>query len=59
MVVNQSTRGLNRGLSPNVWRLKNVNYVKFTAECVIFAEKHVLVKKMFTNGPNVDLPLRA
>ena len=32
---------------------------KFTEKCMMCAEKHVLVKKMFTNCLNVGLQLRA
>ena len=33
--------------------MRRANHEKFTEECVIYKEKHVLVKKkMFTNGPN-------
>ena len=37
--------GLNRGLSSNFWWLRRANYEKFTEECMLFIEKHVLVKK--------------
>ena len=40
---NQSALGLNRDLLSYV-RLRSVNHVKFTEECIICMEKHVLVK---------------
>ena len=49
MVTNQSDPSLNRGASLNFWWLKNSKYMKFTEDCVMCTEKHVLVKKMFTN----------
>ena len=45
MVVKQIASGLNRGLSTNFWCLRSANHVKFTKQCVICMEKHVLVKK--------------
>ena len=41
----QNGGGLKRDLSSNVWWLRNANYVKFTEEWLICAEKQVLVKK--------------
>ena len=43
---------LKRGLSSNYWWLRSANYVKIT-------EKMWFRVKMFTNGINIDLPLRA
>ena len=51
MRTNQSAPSLNRGLSSNFCWLRSANHVKFTEECVMFMEEHVLIKqKMFTNG---------
>ena len=47
---------MNRGLSSNFGWQRNVNHVKFTEKCGIHMEKHILVKKMFTNGLN-DIPV--
>ena len=33
------------------------SHMKFTEEWVMYMEKHVLVKKMFTNELNMGLPL--
>ena len=33
--------------------------MKLTEECVMYTEKYVLVKIMFTKGLNMSLPLRA
>ena len=59
MKVNHSAPGLNRVLSSNFWWLKSAKHVKFTEECVICTEKHVLVKeniykwvKLFKEGLN-------
>ena len=57
MVTNQT--GSNRGLLSNFWSLKSTNHKKFTEECEMCMEKHVLIKKMFANGPNMDLPQQA
>ena len=41
----------------NFWWLRCANYVKFTEECVMYIEKHVLVKKkknFFTNWQNIS-----
>ena len=46
--------GLN--LLSNYWCLRCANQVKFTDECIMYTEKYVLVKKMFTNGLDIDLP---
>ena len=48
--IKQSSTGLNRGLSSNYWWLRSVNHVKFTEECILCIEKHVLIKKIFKNG---------
>ena len=32
--------------------------MKFTKECVVYTEKHVLVKQIFTNGLKMGLLLR-
>ena len=45
LVANQSAPSLNRGLSSKFRWLRNANHVKFTEECVISMEKHVLGKK--------------
>ena len=59
ILVNQSASGLNRGLSSNFWGLRNANHVKFTEECVMCMVKHVLARKMFSNGKNMSLLQRA
>ena len=46
--------GLNRGLSSNFWWLRSANHLKFTEECVMCMEKHVFVKKIFTNELNMN-----
>ena len=51
--------GLNRGLPSNLWWLRCANQMKFTEEYVMCMEIHVLVKKTFTNGLNMGLPLQA
>ena len=56
--ANQSVPDLNRGLSFNFWQLRSTNHEKFT-ECELYTEKQVLVKKMFSRGLNIDLPLQA
>ena len=43
-------------MSSNFW-WRSENRVRFTEECVIGAEKHVLVQKVFTNGLIIVLPL--
>ena len=35
------------GLSSKLWCLKITNHVKFTKECVMWTEKHVLVKSVY------------
>ena len=50
---------LNRGLSSNPWWLTSTNHVQLTEECMMCTEKHVLVKKIFTNELNIVLPLWA
>ncbi len=50
--------GLNRGLSSNYWWLRIANHMKFTEEWIICTEKHVLVKKIFTNEQNMSLHLQ-
>ena len=57
MVANQIATGLNRSLSSNFGWLRSANHVKCTEECVMCTGKHVLVKKIFTNEQNMDLPL--
>ena len=54
MAANQSTPGLNRGLSSNFWQQRCSNHVKFTEEYVMCMEwrSMFLVKKMLTNGLN-------
>ena len=53
----KSQAGMKRGLSSIFCWLRSANHVKFTEECVICTEKHVLVKikKIFTNGLNKAL----
>ena len=46
MMANQSAPGLNRGLPSNLWGPK-LQIMKFTEECVICMEMHVLIKQMF------------
>ena len=53
---NQSAPGLNRDLSRNFLWLRSANHVKFTDEWMIYKEKLVLIKNMFTNGLNMSLP---
>ena len=53
--IKQSTPASNRGLSSNVWWLRDTNQVKFTKECVMFREKYVLLKRCFTHGLNISL----
>ena len=50
---------LNRGMSSNFWWLRSTNHMKFTDECMMCIEKHVLVKKMFTDEVNMSLLLWA
>ena len=57
--IQNNTPGMNRGLLSNFCYLSKMNHVKFTKECVMCTEKHILVKKMFTNGQNIDWPLQA
>ena len=45
MVANQIASGLNKVLSWNFWWLRSANSVKFTEECGMCIEKHVLVNK--------------
>ena len=56
MVKNQTAPGLNRSLSLNLYWLRSANHVKFT--CVMYREKQVLVKIIFTNWLNMGLPLQ-
>ena len=37
------------------WEVQNI--VQFTEECVMYMKKHVLVKKLFTNGLTIGFPL--
>ena len=53
-----SAPGLNRGLPSNFCWLKSANHVKFIEECLMGVEKHVLVKKIFTDGLNMGLLLQ-
>ena len=53
MKTNQSTSGLNRGLSLIFWWLRSTNHVEITEQCVMCQKKHVLVKKIFINGLNI------
>ena len=41
------------------WGIRCANHMKFIEKCVMCSEKHVLVKKMFTNKLNISLPLWA
>ena len=59
MAANQSALSLNRGLSSTLWLLRSANHAKFIEECGMCIEKHVLVRKMFTNQLNMSLPLQA
>ena len=52
-----ANKKVNRGLILNFWWLRSANHVKFTEEHVMSTEKHVLVKKVFTNGLNMNSPL--
>ena len=54
MVANQ-TVCLNKGLSSNLRWLRSVDHMKFTEECFMRTEKHVLGKKLFTNGINIKV----
>ena len=45
MAEDHRTRRWNRALSSNFWWLRSTNHVKFTEECVMNTEKHVLVKR--------------
>ena len=45
MVENQNAPDLNKGLSSNFWWLKIADHVKFTEECAMCMENHVLVIK--------------
>ena len=47
---NEIAPGFNRGLSSNLWWLRNTNHVRFIEECVMCMGKLIFVKKMFTNG---------
>ena len=49
----------NRGLPSNFCWLRSTNHVKFTEECLICIETHILVKKIFTNRLNLNLTLQA
>ena len=40
----QSAPGLNRGWPSNFGWQRSANHVKFTEECIMWMEKHVLVK---------------
>ena len=56
MMLNQSALDLNRGLSSNFWWLRDANHVRFTDECALCTEKHVLVTQIFTNELSMELP---
>ena len=45
--IKQSAPALNRDLSSNFWQPRSPNYMKFTKECVISSEKHILVKNVY------------
>ena len=45
--IKQNASGLNKSLPLHFWRLRIANYIKFTEECVMYTEKHVLVKQYF------------
>ena len=58
----QNGSKLNRVLqtSTEVCRqILGANHIKFSKECVMYMEKHVLVKNLITNGLNMGLPLQA
>ena len=55
MAANQSKPGLNRILSSNFWLLRSASYVKFSEECVIYMKRHVLIKKIITQGSDLLL----
>ena len=40
--------------SGKLWKLRSANHVKFTEKCMMCTEVHVLAKKMFTNGLNIN-----
>ena len=49
---------LNRGLSSNIWWPRSANDIIFTEQCTVHTKKHILLKKLFTNGVNIGLPLQ-
>ena len=56
----ESDQILNRNLSSNFCWLLSAKYMKFTEEFWVCTEKHVLIKKVFTNVQNIGLlPRRA
>ena len=57
--IKQSAPSLNRGLSSKFWWLRITNHIQFTDEHVMSKEKHVLIKKIFTNKLNMGLILWA
>ena len=54
----QNSGNLNRILSSDFWWLRSANHVKFIEEFVMCIGKQVLVRKFFTKGLNVSLPLQ-
>ena len=57
--LNSVFSDLKRNLSSNLYGLKSANHMKFSEECVMCIEKHVSIKKIFTNELNMNLPLQA
>ena len=49
----------SRSVMTFAWLLRSANHLKFTEDCVMCTEKLVLVKKMFTDGEKMNLPLKA
>ena len=47
MKANQSSPGLNKGLSSIFWWLRNTNHEKFIVEYVMYSEKNDLVKNIY------------
>ena len=47
MTASQSVSGLNRVLPSNFGWLRSAKYLKFTEKCVLYTEKHVLVKNVY------------
>ena len=59
LAIKQKVPGLCRGLSSNFWLLRSTNHVKIAEECMMCTEKHIFVKKIFTNLLSTVLLLRA